>query len=533
MATIFRASRALGKVAIFTEPSTVGDPADINAPRNAPLKSPAANLAHVHLHTDLDSMEVAFDRIVTIAHAKVAGRDAADDYTLVQGVPVINAYRKDTVLLTHNLGYLPHVKAAVGKNAVVPGFPVQTVAGGAGRFVTIWVTTTKVMVSEYVNVLAADLPAISVAYHLLVFRQPPAQIKDAAGHIVLVDFGKTRTRGVLSLAGGRFRSDRAYLQVVAGGTPFDLPSGKTIDANNGAPRIARPDGTTVEIVGANVQGSVEPGYAFGAPMNYKGTFTASPAIKVQAPAPGASSSAASGLFLSASRLRVVKAGANIVDTAGKMVCLLPAELDITKTLSFPDLTKDIVEKLHTDSTYDHSTDNGIVYRMSQTDTTWVSAMPQEKSVTTVLASVPAGADFFLQRVRLTRTKAPSPWLGRALNPLVVTGEWIAWDGSAIVEMDHGITRLIHIVMQAGKLVAILQQSVTTAPGGFGRHGSDVYSYKKVPGTKVFFIATASWGPNNVLGGVLAGQEAAASQVDTTDYASTYKVEIQGQFGRRS
>lgn len=293
MAIAFRTFAAEGIVALFDEPNDTGDVHDIDAPRNAPAKSPEDHLDKIYFHSSLDNLEVESDTTVAINHSSVAGAssgsvsggggtaggasqsEADANLAFAKGKTTHN-------LVTHDLGYVPDVLVLVGDLALAPGMPVQVQSGGRMRFVTPYVTTTQVRIAEWSTVSASALSSVSLDYRVMIFRAPPAPSGDK---VMQVD----SDTGLVTMAQGRFDSSRRYLQVVSGGTPFGISYGKTIDLKNGAPRFVDPDGDIYDPVPdmkyrmrmSHFIGTYTGSY--GASMAYDGSFSGSPSILVQAP----------------------------------------------------------------------------------------------------------------------------------------------------------------------------------------------------------------------------------------------------------
>jgi hypothetical protein len=294
MVLAFREFPAENIVALFDEPAgSDGEVHDINAPRNAPAKNPAAHLDKIYFHSNLDSMEVLADTTVSVAHALVPATSNGDTGSSgsngsgtanQEGQPKYLASSINRTLYTHNLGYPPHCFALVDGKVLWPGMPVQTFAGGRGRYCSLYVTPTIVGLREWTSMSATDLPAISKDYRLLIIKQPPASPTD--GKL----FYLNPETGIVKVGRGRFSSDRRYLQVVPGGTPWSFPGGRMLDLKNGAPRFLMPDGTIYEPVPATARARMVVQYAtgtytgaWGALMNYNGSFVLPAQIKVQAP----------------------------------------------------------------------------------------------------------------------------------------------------------------------------------------------------------------------------------------------------------
>jgi len=274
---VFRMFPAEGVIALYGEEAGGGDPLDINSARNAPALDPQSYLANIFFHSALDNFEVVDSDTVTVSHAQVntaappAGQFVAFGWS---------AAAADHLLLSHSLGYEPFALVAVGDNILWPGMPVQTDASGGGRYVTPYVTTTGVYIYEWASIGASNLAAADLDYTVIIFKNPP----DPSGN-KLFDFDPDT--GIITMAFNRFDTSRQYLQVVAGGTPFGLSVGRTIDLDNGAPRAVRPDGTTFDPVpsglSTRVQSTFQPAPAFGASMAYGGSFTGGDTVEVQVP----------------------------------------------------------------------------------------------------------------------------------------------------------------------------------------------------------------------------------------------------------
>lgn len=281
MADVFMTDPVTGRAALYEEPIAAGDPSNPNSARNAPLNNPNANMQYVYYHSDFDPMEVVIGPSeVTINHASIAPGSGPGAVASFSTVLVYGNVVRDHVLLTHNLGYAPVFFVVVDGHAVHGGFPVQYVSSdGRTRCVTPYATDTVIGLREFGIQTSNTLPAISVTYSVLVIGRPPAPVGN-----VLLDFEPLT--GVVSIARGKFRSDRYYLQIVDGGSPFAFPLGPTIDLNNGTFRSVSPTIGARDPVPATFR--VAFGESFGAPAygptgEYKGAFAGSDFVQVQAP----------------------------------------------------------------------------------------------------------------------------------------------------------------------------------------------------------------------------------------------------------
>lgn len=283
MSVVMMNDPATGRFAIYDEAPGGGDPSDPNSLCNRPLNNPASWLDLIYFHTDLDYMEVINGpTTVTVNHAAVSPAasppaTATINFGLGNGVA-------DTLLLTHNLGYIPQAMVIVNGNVVWPGMPVQVDGSGGSRFVSFYVTTTQVRLYEYSSTGNSTLAATSLDYTVIVFKQPPVP----SGNI-LFDFDTVT--GVVQMGKGKFNSLRRYLQVVPGGSPFGVSLGRTIDLSNGAIRAWRPDGNYYEPVPVGLVAYIPRprapggfyGSSYGNDMSYNGSYGNPGAIQVQVP----------------------------------------------------------------------------------------------------------------------------------------------------------------------------------------------------------------------------------------------------------
>lgn len=281
MAKVFMADPSTGRCALYDEPTTSGDPQDPNSARNSPLNSPVSNLQFVYFHSDFNYMEVSHGpTTVAVAHASVPVGGTSFPESGASIAFGWKATSANHVLLTHSLGYIPHAMVVVAGNVLWPGMPVQVASDGGSRYVSAYCTTTQVVLYEWASSGATTLPATSLNYTVLVFRNPPAPTGN-----ILIDFDPVT--GDVEMGRGQFDSSRRYLQVVPGGSPFGIAYGRTIDLNNGAPRAVRPDGTVFNPVPTTLRLGLTrlQGYptVYGASMAYGGSFTGPTQILVQAP----------------------------------------------------------------------------------------------------------------------------------------------------------------------------------------------------------------------------------------------------------
>lgn len=295
MARIFlKEDPEVGVVALFDEAPGGGDPFDKDAPMYAPLYDPINHLDKIYFHSNFNYMEVALLQTTTINHAGYAaasvpafngggqtssgpsGMSAGNSgFNSNSGFAVGSHQPSPHLLATHGLGYVPRYKIAVDNQMIPPGFPVQTNAGGAVRSVASYATTTEIRLKEFGNAGSSAMSAVSKNYQVMVFANPPAP---STNQLKWWD----NANNVLHLGFGRWRSDRRYLQVVPGGSPFGLLMGRNVDLANGAARSITPDQTIVDSVNPDLRLYLM-GRGAGTPMQYNGSLTSVPAILVQAP----------------------------------------------------------------------------------------------------------------------------------------------------------------------------------------------------------------------------------------------------------
>lgn len=284
MATVFMTDPVTGRCALYDEPVLTGDVDNPNAPRNAPLNSPATNLPFLYFHSDFNYLEVSHGPVtVGVNHDSISVPTTPPGATVAYGW---NSSVTDRLLFTHSLGYPPLAMVALGANVLWPGMPVQVTTDGGSRYASIYTTATQVRMKEFASIGVSAIPAATLNYTTLVFRNPPAP----SGNI-LFDFDPTT--GYVMMGLEKFDSSRRYLQVVSGGTPFGVSyGGRTIDLANGAPKAWRPDGTSYTTVPAALTLALGRfgltgtnwGYVFGSSMSYNGSYAGPPGnIEVQAP----------------------------------------------------------------------------------------------------------------------------------------------------------------------------------------------------------------------------------------------------------
>jgi hypothetical protein len=297
-AIVLRVFPASNIVCLFDEPNTSGDPEDIDAPRNAPAKTPLDYLNRVFIHSALDYMEVLSDTNTSVSHAAVAATTDGDFSTSGSQGGANNRtnrsirYNRNRVshtLATHNQGTLVDCAVIVdGSQVVFPGMPIQVQSVGRARYCSVYVNNTQVRLHEWSSAGSSDLAALSKTYRTIVFRRQRAPV---AGKPV---YGYDPATGHMVMARGMISSEYRYLQVVSGGTPWGIAYGRQMDLRNGAPRWVNPDGTIREPVPSDLRMRFEveflegeffrtANFGYSPYWGYDGSFSGPPTLLVQAP----------------------------------------------------------------------------------------------------------------------------------------------------------------------------------------------------------------------------------------------------------
>lgn len=272
MAIVFMTDPNTGRCALYDENGTAGNPDDPNSVRNAPLNNPAQHLDKIYFHSDFLYGEVALSGSITIGHPAIAaGSTAGANANVVfGGAPATH------VLANHNLGIVPMAMVSLGSNVITPGYPIYA-GSNSWRFVTAYCTASQLLLHE--NALRSGAAGgQSVTYDYLIFRDEPQAVSTH-----LIDWN-TSTE-VVKMGLGKFDSSKRYLQVVAGGTPYFFPMGRTGDLSNGAMRIVDAVGNVFDPVLSGLAYRIIPpsSSSFGASMSYNGAFAGGPVIQVKAP----------------------------------------------------------------------------------------------------------------------------------------------------------------------------------------------------------------------------------------------------------
>jgi hypothetical protein len=281
MVDVFFMDPETGDTALFVDPGGGGQWDDINAPMNRPAKSPLNWLSHLYFHSSLDPMEVAVGpQVVNVSHASIPAGSGADGVLTWDNSQFYGGWSTTHTLLNHGLGYPPDFLLLSGSNVIHPGYPIQfDSSDGRSRCVTAYATSSQILLYEFGIRATNAMAAVTVPYTVIVLRRPPAP----TGNVM---FEFEPDDGLVRMGKEKFRSDRRYLQVVAGGSPFGLPTGKTIDLKNGTFRSVAPNGSARDVVPSTFRvafGEYFTSLGFGPDGNYNGSFSGTPSVQVQAP----------------------------------------------------------------------------------------------------------------------------------------------------------------------------------------------------------------------------------------------------------
>jgi hypothetical protein len=242
---VIRSFKASDVFACFEEAAGGGATFDINAPRNAPAKTPASYLSSLIWHSSLFQYEVAAGPTdVVVNHAALATKDT--HVVVSTGGLAIGAFPPtgssigfiiqgdhrvtDLLLYTHGLGYVPKFMVALDGRRVPDGFIVQVDGSGGHRRVSVFATSTGIYLRESAISTSIDLASVSKTYRVMVFRtrSPNPALAMFSG-----------SAGAMQLARGIIDTTRKYLRRTGSGdTPFALNMGRTLDIKNGGARSA-------------------------------------------------------------------------------------------------------------------------------------------------------------------------------------------------------------------------------------------------------------------------------------------------------
>lgn len=253
-------------------------------------------------------------------------------------------------------------------------------------------------------------------------------------------------------------------------------------------------------------------------------------------------------------LAVTDGGQPVFDPTHRLVSMLPAANDFSLTVPivFPDFTKDYAYSWTWVNDY-----SSLANQVAEDNScsTQLTIVPQEWEAETDLLALPSGVNIIFMLGRITRTAAPSHgWGGSPIETRVKTGVWLPWSGSAMVEAEIGMTRAFSIYEKAGQLKLHREQSVGPPPGGWGSYGGPPFSYfspadgsggeivyGSAQGIPVVQIqlrnSPASAYGNDIFAPPyktnhrIGGADACSVSI-STNFSSTYQLELVGKLGRR-
>lgn len=244
--------------ASYTEPNQTGEKRDIDAPRNAPAKSPILHLDKVAFHSSFYLYEVAVDQVVTITHPAISGGSAGWEGYERSGSKILvweifgRVQQTNHAMLAHGLGYAPLVMVSFDDAMIVAGTIVQNETAGT-RFVSVGADSTYIYLSECGYSSDLDLPAADRNYRVLVFRTPSPN--------PALPMASGAPDGSFQIGRGMIDSAKHYLRRDSSLSPLDMDIGRTVDIEGGGARV---------VTGGNVQTD----------QFYTGSFGGSPFIPV-------------------------------------------------------------------------------------------------------------------------------------------------------------------------------------------------------------------------------------------------------------
>lgn len=256
----------------------------------------------------------------------------------------------------------------------------------------------------------------------------------------------------------------------------------------------------------------------------------------------------------AGTLTVSEDGHTVFDPAHQLVSMLPASEDFSLTVPvvFPDFTKDYAYSWTWVNDY-----NSFAEQVAEDNacSTKITVIEQDWAAETDIAALPDGVNIVFMLGRLTRTVAPThSWGGSTIEVRAKTGVWLPWSGSVLVEAEIDMSRAFSVYVEDGILKLHREQSVGPPPGGWGSYGGPQFSaispsdgsggefvYGSAPGLGVVNIETRNSSATihdvnfltpNYKTTHRRGGSAACSTSLTTNFSSTYQLELIGKLGRR-
>jgi len=263
-----------------------------------------------------------------------------------------------------------------------------------------------------------------------------------------------------------------------------------------------------------------------------------------------------GFSVEDGKIVITKGARTVATTDGTLINALTSPVfDDTITVNFPDPPKGRAGFWSFSSSYNFIDE---AYGWGSTGQTHFTRLPQEWAQTSVIGSVPTGADLFWARIRINRTTAPShTWLTQTIAVRPKENVWLPFSGSVIVEATYGMVRAFSIYIDGSDLVLHRQQTIGPKTRGYGAAGDTTVQFQQSSswaemyghGSEGMAVCISTSSPyRKVSSGVKIGEFNAPSsecfrhkwngsdppsQTDPTDYESEYSVDVYGQFARRS
>lgn len=219
---VFELDATTGQSAIYlVDPATPGD--------RQPFLNPAAFARFLLFHSGAQFLRVAYDQTKTLTLENASGKPG---YTKAHAFP------------NHNLGKVPPCLAVVGTTMLVGSQPVQ-VQRFASRSLTLIATSSGFTIEERVTkYFRSDLAALTVRVRVIALdiMQPVTGAPP---------FDIDMSRALVSFGHGRFRNNGPDVIKAAksgAGIEFYIPKpGPSMDVDNGALRIVRPNGQATNV----------------------------------------------------------------------------------------------------------------------------------------------------------------------------------------------------------------------------------------------------------------------------------------------
>ena len=227
-------SPGAGKMVIWEKPGA-GDPM-------APFDDPVEHFDLIRFCSDFQYFSSAL-RVngISVAHSSVAGVTgsgySAPGASGGSSGPIANGQVVTTnkLLYTHSLGYVPQFIVLYNGAIVAGGTVVQMTADKRkARKLSAYATTTEIRLRD-IGISSTDaLPAASISYDLIIFRDP-AKVPGAPLF--------QASPAAVTLGYGRLTSEQRPLRRAVGAEPsFYLPRTRIADIRNGAYRTITPSG---------------------------------------------------------------------------------------------------------------------------------------------------------------------------------------------------------------------------------------------------------------------------------------------------